>query len=149
MKFTIRICNATPHRNKAILLYDDGDYAEGFVISHDMSKSNNTFHKLRKNPVKEDTRDSFISHQLRRGKIGDKELFGTKVFSDYEFSEEDLADIEKIYKAKKVGKPWNYYLVTKKACHTVESKHATTTICAKQCINNNFRKNNKSRKNNK
>ena len=133
MKFTVRICNATPHRNKAILLFDDGYYAEGFVFSHNMEKSNNTYHQLRKNPSIGDDRNTYLSHQLRRGKIGEKELFGVKIFLEYVFDPMDLYDIQLIYLAKKEGKPWNEYLKQeklklKKACHTVESKIATTTI---------------------
>lgn len=126
MKKTIRVCNATPHRNKAVLLYDDGIYGEGFVISHNLSKSKNTFHKLRKNPNINDPRDSYISHQLRKGKIGDKELYSVKTFSDYFFDPDDENEIELMYRAKKENKPWDYYI--KKACSTVESNNATTTI---------------------
>ena len=130
VKIIIRICNATPHRNKSVLLYDDGKYAEGFVLSHDMSKSNNTYHALRKNPDITDDRITYISHQLRKGKIGEKELFGVKTFKSYIFDETDAEEIELMYKAKKEGKPWNYY-INKKTCHTVESNKATTTVRAK------------------
>ena len=140
--FTIRVCNATPHRNKAILLKDDGFYAEGFVISHNMSKSNNTYHQLRKNPNTNDPKASFVSHQLRKGKIGEKGLFGTDKFSGFIFDVQDLIEIGLMYKAKKENKPWNYYI--KNACHTVESINATTTIRVKQ-INNKTKIRNKSR----
>ena len=127
---TIRVCNATPHKNKALLLYDDEKYGEGFVFSHDMSRAHVTHHKLRKNPNPNDARDSIISHQLRKGKIGSNGTFGNKKYDGYYFDSKDIEDIELMYKAKKEGKPWNYY-INKKACHAVESRDATTNISVK------------------
>ena len=62
-----------------------------------MSKSNNTYHPLYKNPDKSDERTAYISHQLRKGKIGEKELFGIKLFNDYKLCPKDEKEIMLMY----------------------------------------------------
>lgn len=138
-KKKFRICQATSDRNVAIIVHEKGDMAEGFVLTHNPKKMKDTYHKLHINPNPKDERPSYMTHRIRKGKIGDGELYSKKTLDNYLLSKADNKDVDRIYRAKKENKPWNTYLENKNTYHTREI-HQNTLITGKQLNNKRLNK---------
>lgn len=137
-KKKFRICQATKDRNIAVIVNEKDDEAEGFVLTHNPKKAKDTYHKLHMNPNPNDRETSYIMHRIRKGKIGDNELYSTITVDNYSLSKQDDKELNLIYLAKKEGKPWNNYL-NKNAHHTREI-HQNTLITGKQLNNKHLNK---------
>lgn len=143
-KKKFRICQATKDRNIAVIVNEKGDEAESFVLTHNPKKAKDTYHKLHVNPNPNDQETSYIMHRIRKGKIGDNELYSTITVDNYSLSKQDDKELNLIYLAKKEGKPWNNYL-NKNAHHTREI-HQNTLITGKHRNNDKGHKRKKARK---
>ncbi len=144
-KKKFRRCQATEHRNKAVIVFENGNYAEGFVLTHNPGRLKDTYHELMKNPDPNDKQKSFIVHRLRKGKIGKGELFSEEELHGLLLCAKDDKDIDLLYKAKKENKPWDYYI--KKAASNGEINN-DTLMAKRPCTNiktNKVKKRNKKR----